>query len=213
MEETKAPRRRKKSEPQPRTPHAQVGIRKTRLMELAESYGDTGLLNPRSIDPLVYMLAEMGEAAFGKAVIDNCRDSIALTNASFPKQKAIGYLADQMIRKYLAHEFHESGKQDLSGKLKKMPVLNAASYVDYFMIVSMLERDAFRTPVHAVANDMVKLITGYQTENPGQVCDAILSFFKVTKNQKGFEDLLRSLCMLVKTKQEPLHHKRINQPR
>jgi hypothetical protein len=214
MEKIPKPRKnKKKTTPVSQQSTVQVGIRKTRLMELAEGYGDTGLMNPRSVDPLVYMLAEMGESAFGKSVINNCQEDIALSNAGFPKKKAIGYLADQVIRKYLAHEFQTSGKPDVSGKLKRMPVLNEASYVDYFMTVSMLERDAFRTSVHQSANDMVKLITGYQTESPGQVCDAIINFFKTTKNQAGFEDLLRSLCVLVKTKQEAMHHKRTNQPR
>lgn len=177
-----------------------IGIRKTRLMELAEYYGDTGLMNPRTIDPVVYMLAEMGEGAFGKKMIDNCREEIALSNADFPKSKALGYLADQLLRKYLATAFQNAGKPEVFSKLSRMPVFNQSSYVDYFMMVSMIERDTFRTDLQTVSNDLVKVVTGYQAEQPGQVCASIVNFFKVTKNQTGFEELLKGLCSLVKSR-------------
>lgn len=176
-----------------------IGIKKTQLMRLAEKYGDTGLTNPRSIDPLVHMLAELGEVTFGPSVIVACEESIALSNSGFNRGKAIGFLADQMVRKYLAHALRSCGKDELGLKISKMPVLNSASYVDYFMACSTLERDAFRTDVHKVANDMVKIVTGYQTEQPGQVCDSIVNFFKTTKNRAGYEELLKNLCHLVKT--------------
>ena len=199
----KAPRkpRKKKAEVRPTTQMTDhnVGIKKTQLMRLAEKYGDTGLTNPRSIDPLVHLLAELGEITFGSDVIVSCESSIALSNSGFPRGKAIGFLADQMVRKYLAHALIGCGKDELGLKISKMPVLNSASYVDYFMACSTLERDAFRTDVHKVANDMVKIVTGYQTEQAGQVCDAIVNFFKTTKNRRGFEELLKNLCHLVKT--------------
>lgn len=175
-----------------------VGIRKTRLMQLAEGYGDSGLLNPRSIDPIVYMLAQMGESAFGKSVIDNCQDSIALSNTGFNKQKALGYLADRMVRKYLSDEFTSIGKREMSRDLSRLPVLSEASYVDYFMTVAKLEKEAFRTPIAMAAADMVRLITGYQTEQPIQVCEAIINFFRITKNQEGFEEILKDFCVLAK---------------
>jgi hypothetical protein len=175
-----------------------VGMRKTRLMELAEGYGDSGMMNPRSIDPLVYMLAEMGEGVFGKSLIDHCQDEIALSNASFPRKRALGFLTDQIIRKYLAATFKTEGRSDTSHKLLRMPVLNDASYVDYFMTVSMMERDANRTVVAPVMGDLIKMVTGYETEQPAHVCNAIVNFFKVTKDQQGFEELLKGLCKLVK---------------
>jgi hypothetical protein len=183
--------------PRPTAEHT-IGMRKTRLMELAEGYGDTGMMNPRSIDPLVYLLAELGEAAFGKSVIDHCQDGIALSNAGFPRKRALGFLADQMVRKYLAAEFKSLGKTDTASRLTRMPVLNDASYVDYFMTVSMLDRDAFRTLLHPVVGEFVKLISGYETEQPGNVCQTVVEFFRVTNNQTGFEELLTGLCGLVK---------------
>lgn len=200
----KSPRkpRKKAAAAEARAPHVadkpNVGIRKTRLMQLAENYGDSGLMNPRSIDPIVYMLAGMGETTFGKTLIENCQDGIALSNTGFSRQKALGFLADRMIRKYLSGEFNLAGKQETSRDIARLPVLNEASYVDYFMLVSRLEKDAFRTPVAKVASDMIKLVTGYQTEQPAQVCGAVINFFKTTKNQKGFEDLLNEFCVLVK---------------
>lgn len=175
-----------------------VGIRKTKLMQVGEFYGDTGLMNPRSIDPLVYMLAERGEATFGGSFIDNCKDGIALSNAGYPKQKALCFLADRMLRKYVAEAFVTVGKGDVGSDLKKMPPLSEATYVDYFMKVSRLERDAFRTNIHPVMNDLAKMVSGYQTEQPNHVCDTIASFFKLTRNQSGMEELLGDLCKLVK---------------
>jgi hypothetical protein len=197
---TRKPRKKKEAAPQAPRSDFHVGVRKTRLMELAEYYGDTGLMNPRSIDPLVYMLAEMGEAAFGKSVIDACWDEVALTNAGFSKQKSLAFLADQMVRKYLADAFFHAGKDDMGQKLSKMPAFSETSYVDYFMSVSMLDRDTFRTDLHKVSGNMIKIVTGYQTEQAGQVCDAIVSFFKATKNKTGFEELLKGLGRLVKNK-------------
>lgn len=175
-----------------------VGIRKTRLMELGESYGDTGLMNPRSIDPLVYMLAELGEINFGASVIDECWNDIALSNANFPKQKALGFLTDHLIRFHLAKAFQGYGKIDVGNKLSNLPVLNSSSYIDFFMTVSFLDKDAFRTDLHPVMNDIVKMVTAYQSEQAGPVCNAVVNFFKATKDKKGFEETLKKLCSLVK---------------
>lgn len=204
MSETQKKPRKKKSKKEDETfsqnnKHT-IGIKKTQLMKLAEKYGDSGLMNPRTIDPLVHMLAEMGENAFGKSVIENCAEQIALTNAGFPKQKALGFLADRMVRKYIAGEFRHSNKGEIASRLSKMPVLNQASYTDYFMTVSMMERDAFRTRMAPAMDDMVKMITGYQTEQPHNVCAAVVNFFSLTKDQHGFEELLTEFCSLVKTK-------------
>jgi hypothetical protein len=174
-----------------------IGIRKTALMQLAESYGDTGLMNPRSIDPVVYMLADMGESAFGPTCIKNCAKDIALTNGGFNKRRSLGFLANQIYRVYLPKLLSE--KPEIYKKLTRLPVLNDASYVDYFMLVTFLEKDCFRTPAEKVAPSMVHLLLGYENEQPDQVCRAVTDFFKHTKDQKGFETLLSELCHVVKT--------------
>lgn len=176
-----------------------LGIKKTALMLLAESYGDTGLMNPRSIDPIVYMLAEMGESAFGPDVIKNCSQYIPLTNSGFSKKKALGFLADRICRFYLPTLFSRGGKSDTALKLQRMPVLNEASYVDYFMTISMLDRDAFRTEAHPLIADLTRMVAGYETEQAYPICSAVTLYFKQTRDPRGFENLLNQLCLLVKT--------------
>jgi len=178
-------------------------------MEIAEYYGDSGMMNPRSIDPLVYMLVDMAEGRFGPEIVDEkVRNAVALSNAGAPKSRTIALLADRLIRHYLAEGFRQNQKTEMAATLKNLPPLTQASYVDYFVMIIKIEREAFRTPLASVTSHLSKVLLGYQTESPFPICEAIVDFFWDQQNPEGMRQLIGELAACAKLKVNNHTHKK-----
>ena len=174
-------------------------MRKTRLMEVAEKWGDKGAgsLNPRTIDGIVYQITEMGEAAFGPKFTQALEEDISLTEASYSKEKALGFLTSEFMRKYLARAMTD--RNILQGeKFNILPPLNRDTYVDYFMAVTTLERHTNRTPLQHATLNLHAVLAGYSTESSYPVCDGIVQFFQIMKDEVGLYLLIKSLCEKIK---------------
>lgn len=173
-------------------------MRQTKLMKIAESHGDRNGLIPSTIDPLVYMLCELSEAAFGSEFISKLSKDIALSNSGAKKSESLNYIVQEFFQKHLADCFKVSNKKDVADKLRGLPALNDSTYVDYFMMLSTVERQSFRTPLEKSASKFTRILTGYQTESPYQVCENVVDFFKDTQDDENLSKMIKGLCHFVK---------------
>ena len=174
-------------------------MKKTRLMVLAERYGDTGAgaLNPRTIDAIVYQITEMGETAFGPKFTEALEDEVSLTEASYPKNKALEFLTSEFMRKYLSRSMtnhHIAQGTNFSA----LPPLNKDTYVDYFMAITTLDRHTNKTPLQQTTFNIHAVLTGYSTESSYPVCEGIVNFFKDMKDEVSLYLLIKTLCEKIK---------------
>jgi hypothetical protein len=176
-------------------------------MEIAERYGDhgAGALNPRTIDAVVYQITELGEQAFGPKFTEALEEDISLTEASYPKSKALEFLASAFVQKYVSQALNRN-QIELGQRVGNLPPLTRDTYVDYFMALTTLERATFRTPLQNTAVNVQAVLAGYSTETSYPVCEGIVKFFKDTKNQVGLYLLIKALCEKIKRESKPHDH-------
>lgn len=178
-------------------------MKKTRLMQLAEAYGDRGVgasLTTSTIDAVVYMLSDMAESAFGPQIIDAMKHDIALTQGGFPKKKSLEIITSEFIKKFLLEELKMHKVDKVSSDIQKLPPLSDKTYVDYFVTFTSIEHNTLRTPISKSANKISSILAGYSTESAYPVCDGIVSFFKETENPAGCVELIKTLCSEIKKK-------------
>jgi len=175
-------------------------MRKTRLMQLAEAYGDrgAGTLISGTIDGVVYLLSERAESIFGPRMIDILKKDIALTQSGFPKKKSLEIITGNFIKNYLAADLKNARVDKIADELSKLKPLSSDTYVDYFVALTMLEHGASRTPLAKAVSRVSSILTGYQTESAYPVCDGIVQFFHDTDNAGGCVDLISDLCKEIK---------------
>jgi hypothetical protein len=180
-------------------------MKKTKLMEIAEKYGDAGAgaLNPRTIDGVIYQITSLAEHAFGPSFVSQLEEDISLTESSFPRKDALGFLAGEFITRYLAVALQDKNIS-FAGNLRSLPKLDDLTYVDYFSAFTTFERHVFRTQLEKACVGVPHILTGYTTETSLPVCEGIVKFFKETKNDLGCFMLIKSLCDKIK------HESKIN---
>lgn len=183
-------------------------MRKTRLMQLAEAYGDRGLgssLTTSTIDGVVYMLAERIESLFGPKLIDQLQNDIALTQSGFSKKKALEIITSDFLENHLVQDLRLVGINRVAEDLEKLPPLSDKTYVDYFVTLTTIEYSTLKTPLAKVAGKIASILSGYSTESPYPVCDGIVQFFKDTDNSQGCVDLVKNLCAQIKAQSKALN--------
>jgi len=175
-------------------------MRKTKLMEIAEKYGDSGAgrLNPRTMDAVVYQISDLAETAFGAKFVAELEEDISLTEASYSKQKSLAFLTSEFLRRYVSGALSEHNVDKLAGKLKHLRPLSQETFVDYFSAMTDFERHTFRTPLEKACVNVQAVLTGYSTETSFPVCDGIVNFFQSRNDQLGLFQLIQSLCVKIK---------------
>jgi hypothetical protein len=176
-------------------------MRKTRLRRLADSYGDKEcVLAPASIDPVIYMMAEMGETNFGHQFVDLVWDDIQLTNGNFPRKKALEIVANGFL-KDLMQAFENVGKikqDEYAKRMRELPPLNDNTYVDYFVLFITVDQQVSNTPLQRACPNVQAILSAYQTESPGQFCEGIVTFYRETSDVTGYMKIIKSLCDTIK---------------
>lgn len=176
--------------------------KKTKLIEIAEKWGDkdAGALNPRTIDGVVLQISTLAESAFGPKFISELEEDISLTEASYPRHKAVAFLVSEFITRHLAKEVTklDGSGGDLGSKMGSLQPLSDLTYTDYFMAMTGLERYVFRTPLERACSRIHSILSGYTTVSPYQACEGIVFFFKETKNPLGLFQIIQKLCDKIK---------------
>jgi hypothetical protein len=176
-------------------------MRKTRLRRLADSYGDKEcVLAPASIDPVIYMMAELGESSFGHTFIDLVWDDIQLTNGNFPRKKSLEIISN-IFFKDLMQAFENVGKMkqdEYAKKMRELPPLDDNTYVDYFVLFITVDQHVSNTVLQKACPNIQAILTAYQTESPGAFCEGIVTFYRETENVLGYMKAIKKLCDTIK---------------
>lgn len=156
----------------------------------------------RLVDPVVLMLTERAETAFGGELVDDVARDIALTHTDdIPVKKLLEYLAATFFKNYLLPVMQEkrNGSRGTE-KLAGLPEFSEAAYVDYFVLFTTMfdsERQADQQ-FYRATKEIHNVLIGYQTNNAYSLCDGIVTFFEAMEDGLGLETLIRSLCLKIK---------------
>jgi hypothetical protein len=156
----------------------------------------------RLVDPVVLMLTELAESAFGSDLVDDVARDIALTHCDeIPSGKLLEYLAANFFKTYLLPVMETKHPNiKATEQLKRLPPLSKDSYVDYFVLFTTLpdsERSSDQQ-FYRATQDIQGVLLGYQTNNAYPMCVGIVTFFKEMRDGLGLETLIRSLCWKIK---------------
>lgn len=176
-------------------------MRKTRLMEIAakHSTNKTVLVNTSMIDGVVYMLCEMAESDFGPELFDDkLADAIQCTQTGMSRKASLEFLLNDFLHNHLFADLRRVGKTSAAKELLGLPRLTEATYVDYFVKLTTLERHTFRTELEKACYQMPEILAGYTTETPFPVCQGIVNYFKKTQNPEGMSAVIRNLSAYIK---------------
>lgn len=172
----------------------------TQLMKVASKYGDSGISSKgsRVIDPLVVRWCESAESTFGPSFIDSVELAIGWTKTGISRQKQLSFLGTKFFKDCLPLALRSN--PEIARECQALPSLNDSSYVDYFLMVQKAQSRVSGSEALPLGF-LMKLLSGYQTETPGDVIDSLVQFYQAVKDPKGLAKLLIEFCMFLK---EPL---------
>jgi hypothetical protein len=174
-------------------------MRKTRLMEVAQSFGDRNgaTLNSATIDSVVYLMCEFSEGKFGRNIIDKIGTSICLSNGGRNVKKTLEFLAAEFFEKSVKEALRS---ENLPGreKISILPPLSEASYIDYFTTLNGFDRNYMRSPNARAYELLNSILFAYQTTNSETLCGQIVEFHYLTKTPEGLVSLIRDLAVYAK---------------
>jgi len=165
-------------------------------MELCERMGDRGvaLLQSRFLHPVIYQMAELGEAAFGPSLIQHLSEDLPHTaNGLIRNHEILEPLTDRFFRRHLI-----PGLQRTSPDFPDLPPLSSATYVDYFVKISDIQRQSRGTPEESASQHVSDILMAYSTESSHPLISGIVDFFRLSRNQSGYEDLMIEACRIAK---------------
>lgn len=165
-------------------------------MELCERMGDRGvaLLQSRFLHPVIYQMAELGEAAFGPSLIQHLSEDLPHTaNGLVRNHEILEPLTDRFFRHHLIPMLQQKNPD-----FAVLPKLTSQTYVDYFVKISDIVRHSRGTAEEAAVQQVSGILMAYSTESSHPLIQGIVDFFRLSRNQAGYEDLLIEACRIAK---------------
>ena len=179
---------------------------RSRLKELSERHSDLNTGKQRgarlmAIDPVLFMLAERAESAFGPLFIEEIAGDIGLTQCDMPTNQILEALTTGFFKDYLLPALQQKRHGSrVAERLSSLPPLTDASYVDYFVLfTTMFDGERTSDPdLYRATTGIQGILLGYQTTQAYHVCDGIVTFFNEMNDPLGLETLVRSISLMIK---------------